>query len=238
MDLPVLNRQKAEGHTSDPKGNLDVVKVFSTIQGEGPFAGTPAIFVRLAGCNVQCPVCDSDYTSDRKMYTPLELFQAVIDTNAWLPKIPLVVITGGEPFRQNFIPFLNTLSPSRVAAVQIETNGLLWQDSFPSTKYPPFVVCSPKGPNIHAALRPYISDLKYVIAADRISIADGLPTGHLGLKSAPARPWEGFKGITWVQPQDDQDETRNKRNYHATAFVAKRYGYRVSVQMHKILGEE
>ena len=40
-------------------GTLEVHSIFKTIQGEGPFCGTPAVFIRLAGCNLQCPWCDT-----------------------------------------------------------------------------------------------------------------------------------------------------------------------------------
>ena len=52
-----LNVQPPEKQVSRSDGFLDVVSVFKTIQGEGPFAGTPAIFVRTAGCNLFCPNC-------------------------------------------------------------------------------------------------------------------------------------------------------------------------------------
>jgi len=44
---------------------LEVQDIFSTIQGEGPFAGKPAVFLRLAGCNLRCFFCDTDFESRR-----------------------------------------------------------------------------------------------------------------------------------------------------------------------------
>ena len=49
---------------------LEVHSIFYTLQGEGPFCGSPAIFIRLAGCNLQCPGCDTDYTSKREHLSP------------------------------------------------------------------------------------------------------------------------------------------------------------------------
>ena len=57
-DKPVLNETGL---------SLQVNSIFYTIQGEGPFAGRPAIFIRLAGCNLQCPGCDTEYTKRQTM---------------------------------------------------------------------------------------------------------------------------------------------------------------------------
>src|SRR3954467_9071958 len=43
--------------------SLSIHSIFYTLQGEGPYSGCPAVFMRLAGCNLQCPGCDTDYTS-------------------------------------------------------------------------------------------------------------------------------------------------------------------------------
>ena len=41
---------------------LQLAEIFYSIQGEGMWTGTPAVFVRLAGCNLACDFCDTDYS--------------------------------------------------------------------------------------------------------------------------------------------------------------------------------
>ena len=52
-----MNTQPTEKRTNSQ--NLDITEIFFTIQGEGPFSGHRAVFIRLAGCNLQCPACDT-----------------------------------------------------------------------------------------------------------------------------------------------------------------------------------
>ena len=51
--------------------------VFYTVQGEGVMMGTPQVFVRLAGCNVGCPECDTDYRP-AQMVTLEELARLIV----------------------------------------------------------------------------------------------------------------------------------------------------------------
>src|SRR5574343_1826946 len=89
----------------DFQDTLEVHSIFSTIQGEGPFCGRPAVFVRLAGCNLQCPGCDTDYTQNRARLD-YEIILSIIRDQLALTasKANLIVVTGGEPFRQNIAP--------------------------------------------------------------------------------------------------------------------------------------
>jgi len=62
-----INQQKPEPRAKGDGSILDFHSMFFTIQGEGPFAGHRSIFVRLAGCNLQCPGCDTEYTQGRSV---------------------------------------------------------------------------------------------------------------------------------------------------------------------------
>lgn len=72
----------------------DIAETFISIQGEGSWAGRPAFFIRFAGCNLSCSLCDTDYSHK---YT--ETVQNLVkQANEHLT--PYVVITGGEPTAQ------------------------------------------------------------------------------------------------------------------------------------------
>lgn len=235
-----LNQQVPEKYLDRNDGILEVHSVFYTIQGEGPFAGMPAVFVRLAGCNLQCPDCDTEYTSKRSLVSPIRL---VADINHCLKDVkfrgaPLIVITGGEPFRQNIWPAYRELVKHNFTNIQIETNGTM---AWPDDEYPvvnSVIVCSPKKSYVHDKLRPYVKHLKYVCDATSMDPRDGLPRATMGYGGAVARPWDGFSGTIWLQPLDAKDPEQNKNNVAAAVGYAMRFGYRVSLQTHKILGVE
>lgn len=230
----VANAQPAEKPVRDPDGAVEVHSVFWTCQGEGPFVGDPAVFVRLTGCNLQCILCDTEYTSKRTRYLPADLVTLVRNTAPahallWHRK-PLVVVTGGEPFRQDFGEFVKELVAAGFDRVQIETNGTLYQDV---PFIPLTVVCSPKTPRLNPDLMPRIDVLKYVLDAAHVDPADGLPSATLGGQVPVARPWPGFAGTVIVQPADEKDPVKNAANRKAVLDSCLRFGYRSGIQAHK-----
>jgi 7-carboxy-7-deazaguanine synthase len=100
---------------------VHIIEIYKSVQGESSFAGLPCIFVRLAGCNLRCVWCDSEYTfsGGRKM-TDDEIFAAVVK----LAPVKLVEITGGEPMLQEraLVPFMQRLLDNGYQ-VLIETSG-------------------------------------------------------------------------------------------------------------------
>jgi 7-carboxy-7-deazaguanine synthase len=152
----------------------------------------------------------------------------------------LVVITGGEPFRQNLDPLCGLLL-SLDYDVQIETNGTLSPGYDFVAKYwgKVLIVCSPKTPKLAQGATGMITHLKYILDADHIDENDGLPTSSLyvgGEDAVPCRPWIGYYGRIYVQPMDEQDPGENIRNRDAALRVCMKYGYTLSLQLHKILG--
>lgn len=107
---------------------LLVTSVFRTIQGEGPYAGYPAVFLRLAGCNFgdkedHCSWCDTSFQFDKgQKYTGHELMYELTSQRGYA-STDILVITGGEPTLQPaLVPFLAAIGP-QFKRVQIETNG-------------------------------------------------------------------------------------------------------------------
>ena len=238
-----MNEQPPSPLARDPDGALFVHSVFNTIQGEGPFAGSPAVFVRLYGCNLQCPGCDTDYTSAREHLSANELNRRVLKFRrdrdlARYSEPPLVVITGGEPLRQNIGPFV-TLLADEGYRVQIETNGSYGLMEQVGLMALPTIVCSPKTPKISKELLPHITAYKYVVSATSVNLADGLPYTVLGLgsKRRPvARPHLGSFARVYLQPEDENDPVKNAANLEVAVASCRRFGYTLCLQLHKQLG--
>jgi organic radical activating enzyme len=228
----LINTQAIEKQNPSNKETLRVHSIFYTIQGEGPFAGQTAIFIRLAGCNLQCPKCDTEYTEGSQSMN----IQEIINEATWINKCAdLVVITGGEPFRQNITELVNQLYENEFR-VQIETNGTLYLKDFPFNKVT--VICSPKSGKINPKLLPHISALKYVVSSNDVDEKDGLPNRALGLPAKVARPPANFTGTVYIQAADEQDEYRNEINLRAAKDAVLNFGYTLCIQIHKLVGVE
>lgn len=174
--------------------------------------------------------CDTVYTTGRRKVSCLDLVEEVLSKR----KSGLVVITGGEPFRQPISLFIWRLLQLSYS-VQVETNGTLFREIPLGTS----IVCSPKTPKIHKELIPYIGAYKYILEAGKVNEKDGLPTSALGMPSSPARPPKDYRRDSiFVQPLDEQDEDRNKLHRQAAIDSCLRFGYRLSIQIHKELGLE
>lgn len=100
---------------------MKINELFVSIQGEGQTIGTPAYFVRTAGCNLRCPDCDTKYSFDEKgkeysLQQLTDLFHAT--------HLGTIVMTGGEPLLQwdDIQKFSLKAYPKRMI---IETNGTI-----------------------------------------------------------------------------------------------------------------
>jgi 7-carboxy-7-deazaguanine synthase len=236
--IPINTQSPEKKRQFDDGLSLDVHSLFYTIQGEGPFAGHPAVFIRLAGCNLQCPSCDTEYTDKRQI---MEIEGLAALTLASFPvfgsKNKLVVITGGEPFRQNLSPLIVLLNAHEMH-VQIETNGTLpLSPDFDCLGDDFTIVCSPKTGKVHYSLYPFIDAYKYVLSHDSMDM-DGLPIRALNHTASPrvARPHNGFDGPIYLQPMDSKDEEQNAVNLLAVKRSCMQHGYLLQLQLHKIVG--
>lgn len=234
-----MNQQPPEPRLLDLSA-LAVHSIFYTIQGEGPFSGHPAVFVRLAGCNLQCPGCDTDYTSNRDIMTPTQVADAVQATGS---PASLVVITGGEPFRQELGPLVQYMI-LRGFTVQVETNGTLPPSKRLLThlanhaKDRFHLVVSPKTNKVHPDIQALANAYKYVADADHMHSADGLPTSALGL-DIPGILFRQYNGKpVYLQPMDEKDAERNQRNRSAVIQSCFRNGHILQLQIHKIIEVE
>ncbi len=99
---------------------LPVAEDFYSVQGEGANAGKAAYFIRLAGCDVHCPFCDSKNTWNTDGKTVMHIDS--IATRASSSASKNVVITGGEPLMHNLEPLCKALKDKGLS-IWLETSG-------------------------------------------------------------------------------------------------------------------
>ncbi|MEY4463478.1 MAG: 7-carboxy-7-deazaguanine synthase [Pseudomonadota bacterium] len=208
---------------------LEVKSIFKTIQGEGIFVGSPAIFIRLGGCNLACNFCDTEFEDFELVDIDKILNKAEsLALNSKNEKsINLVVITGGEPMRQP-IELLCRKLLDLDFKVQIETNGTLYR-SLPKGVS---IICSPKASKtgyskIREDLLPQISAVKFIIAKNILEYSIIPEVGQTA-----------YNIPVFVQPMDQNDQKLNDENNELAVKLALESGARLSLQTHKFLGIE
>jgi organic radical activating enzyme len=193
-----------------PADSLFVTSMFFTLQGEGPYAGMPALFIRLAKCNLVCSFCDTFFDDgDWMTYDQIEdkMYAAINDywnkqgkaTPTWanngLNNYPgiVLVMTGGEPLLQENISAFMTRQLAHFKAVQVESNGI------PVTDVPAGVtlVCSPKCAEKDGKATKYFAPsatilqradcLKFVMSADADSPYNSVPQWAHDWKAATGK---------------------------------------------------
>jgi organic radical activating enzyme len=100
---------------------LQLAEIFYSVQGEGTWTGTPAVFVRLAGCNLSCSFCDTDYAL-KFFASPAQIVERV---RAEGGDCPMVILTGGEPLAQREVGALIAALRADGRRIHIESNGTL-----------------------------------------------------------------------------------------------------------------
>ena len=234
-----MNKQKPEGPFFDNRGRLMVHSLFYTLQGEGPSAGKPAIFIRLAGCNLKCPKCDTIYTGEGvERWEPGDLTRYCLDASADLERKPLIVLTGGEPFRQNIGPLLIDLKDVGFL-IEIETNGVL--PLIPEA-VSPFVkiICSPKTEFVHPDIQKEAYAWKFIVDAQLANnTRDGIPLYVLGNQKpiwteVPAKS----RSRIYLQPQDygitPLERAKSRKALRRATELCLKHGYNLSLQINKI----
>ena len=100
---------------------LFIIEIYRSIQGESSFAGLPCTFVRLAGCNLRCTWCDSEYTFSGGKKMSMEEVEAEVER---LAPAGLIEITGGEPMLQEreLLPLMERLLADGYQLL-LETSG-------------------------------------------------------------------------------------------------------------------
>ncbi len=201
-----------------------VVETFHSLQGEGLHAGRSAFFIRLAGCDVGCPWCDTKHSWPQAAHPQRPLGELAAEARAAAAAgAAFVVITGGEPLQQPLDALCTALAPAGLP-LHLETSGVgelsgrfAWITLSPKSHRPPA-----------AALLARCDELKVVVtsAAD-LDFAEAM-AAEADLLRPPAAP--GPERL--LQPAWDEPAAQEL----AVAYVRAHPGWRLSLQSHKWLG--
>lgn len=111
-------------------------EIFYSLQGEGFLAGVPSVFVRLAGCPLQCRWCDTKYAWDQKAgedYNISDIVKTVLCKESPEQQWPckFIVITGGEPMINPDLPHLVRQLKTAGKHITVETAGIAYIPEMP-----------------------------------------------------------------------------------------------------------
>ncbi|MCL4499893.1 MAG: 7-carboxy-7-deazaguanine synthase QueE [Chloroflexi bacterium] len=187
---------------------MKVSEIFYSIQGEGANSGTPMVFVRLAGCNLRCDFCDTDYAFDGGR----ELDEAAVLKEVAGYPAKWVCVTGGEPMLQDVGRLIDMLKGAG-RSVQVETNGTVFQETNCD-----WLVLSPKRgkPPVEEMLE-RANEIKLVVDSPEILE-----------RACDLEPWGSAHS---VQPVSNRSDVTSL----CVEFVKANPRWRLSVQVHKLI---
>lgn len=196
--------------------NYRVNEIFYSLQGEGYWTGTPMVFVRLSGCNLLCPFCDTNHAA----FTQLSASGIVEEALKAGGECRRICLTGGEPSLQADDALLQAFHEAGFT-VHMETNGT---HAVPAgvdwiTLSPKDQVAGLKGDG--TVVLPRADEIKLVLAPGTDPSA-----------------WASFPA-TWhfLQPCDVSDPVRNREILRQTIdYIHAHPLWRLSLQTHKFLG--
>ena len=184
---------------------MKVNEIFYSLQGEGFYTGTPAVFLRLSRCNLRCGFCDTDHFDGTEMAEG-EVLERVL-------RFPSrhIVITGGEPSLQLTDSLVEILHNAGFF-IQVETNG-----TNPLPEDVDWVTCSPKA---HAPVRlRRIDELKVVYTGQDVEeIANNYAAMHYFLQPCASPQYEGGSNTAAT-----------------VAYILDNPHWRLSLQTHKLI---
>lgn len=190
-----------------------VNEIFYSLQGEGRWTGRPAVFVRMSGCNLSCPFCDTDFMH----YTEMTAHDIVERSRQTGGECQFIVLTGGEPSLQADEALIEAWHQAGYF-VAVETNGthLLPQGI-------DWITCSPK--TAFASMPapvviPHANELKLVFDGKR-------PVDYCHLKA----------DYLYLQPCDTGDSEQNATIMkHCIDYIKQHPEWQLSLQTHKLIG--
>ena len=193
-------------------------EIFYSIQGEGFFVGTPSIFIRFSGCNLDCSFCDTDHW-DGKDLSIQEIKEKILELWPQIgPFKPHIVFTGGEPFMNDLSPLISQLYPLGFF-LTAESNG-----TFPIPEGIDWLTISPKRP-AETFQKQRTHALKFVVTPD-FSAED-----MMRIEKLYSEPFSSYP-ILYLQPESSNPDMQAK----TISLLKEHPRWKLSLQIQKLIG--
>jgi len=222
---------------------MRVREIFYSLSGEGIHAGIPTVFVRLAGCNLRCVYCDTNYAwnlEDGEEMSPIQIVKRVGEFQKCFS--PWVLITGGEPLVQcAYVGELVRALKDCHCLVEVETNGSIDPPQFfrDVDCWSVDVKCPSSGPSYGSFRTKWLrkmrkqDQLKFVVGTQEdLSFVRGF------LNDTNLRPTvlvSSIAGILLNKKVGIVEEYWFKPWLQECAEFCKEHNARLSLQMHKLI---
>lgn len=190
-----------------------IVETFHSLQGEGYWTGVNAFFIRLGGCDVHCPWCDTKHSWNPQRHPQQSARDLTLIAQAVNPAI--VIITGGEPLMHDLFPLTTTLKNAGLQ-VHLETSGAhALTGDFDWITFSPKQFKAP-----HFSIYDHASELKVVV------------TSEFDLKWAEQQASLVSKStLCYLQPEWNSPQSKSL----IFDYVLQHPQWRLSLQTHKLL---
>jgi len=140
-----------------------IIEIYTGFEGEGLFVGTPQVFVRFSGCNLDCPFCDTKYAWDGSVKPILYDDEGLCQELSKYSNYKKISLTGGEPLL--FVQYMDRLFSNLMGIfdeINIETNGSLYHKNLEILRGNLFLSISPKMDYL-SEVNGYIDNLKKLL---------------------------------------------------------------------------
>jgi len=209
-----------------------VVEKFISVNGEGPLSGQLVVFIRFAGCNLNCSYCDTTWANKEDvncdLMTPIDIYKYIKST-----QIRNVTLTGGEPLLQEgIIELLNVLSKDMFLHIEIETNGSIPLEKFCNIENPPSFNMDYKLPSSNMEDKMNLDNFKYLSYKDTVKFVAGSMDDLQNSKSVIDKYALSNKTNVYISPVFGQIDLEKIVEFMKDN---KMNGVNLQIQLHKII---
>ena len=214
------------------KMSFNVVEKFVSINGEGRRCGQLAVFIRFAGCNLNCSYCDTAWANEEdvsyEIMTIEEIYNYIKSTG-----VRNITLTGGEPLLQEgIVNLLEKICSETDLYIEIETNGSVLLDKFVSIETPSSFTMDYKLPSSGMENKMALENFRNITKNDTVKFVAG-----------------SIEDLNRAKELIDQYELVNKTNVYISSVFGKislneivefmknnnMNGVTLQVQLHKII---